>query len=101
MPDEKLADPDAAGRVLQEDSDAILNRIDELRGIEEQKRHEVPTTPGFHELSERATETSRDVFRLAVQEDEHRADIQALEDHPPRRGEKPRPAAELESRTDG
>ena len=95
MPGDDLSDPEVAGRVLKEDADEILARLEQLRTIEEQKREETPTTPEYHELSSRATETARAVFRATVEEDVDRQRASELEDND---GRKPPSALELEQR---
>ncbi len=55
---------------LSERSDEILQAVDDLRQMEAQKRSEPISTPEFHRLAEDITRKSRDVFRIALDEEQ-------------------------------
>jgi hypothetical protein len=64
--DNRPSDPK---RELTGQSARILDAIDELRDIEVEKRKKPISTPEFHRLAEEVTHKSRDVFRIAVDEE--------------------------------
>jgi hypothetical protein len=97
MSDDDLSDPEVAGRILKDDADRILGKLSHLRAIEEQKRQETPTTPEYHELSERATDTAREVFRATMKEDVDRKRVDDAEEAGDDQ-RKPPSAQELERR---
>jgi hypothetical protein len=49
-------------------SDALLDAVDDLKGLEREKRRVHISTPDFHQLAEEIEAKSRDVFRLAADE---------------------------------
>lgn len=56
-------------RALSDESSRILDAIDDLRDMEREKRTRPISTPGFHRLAEDITEKSREVFRIAVEQE--------------------------------
>ena len=56
------AELDAASREL-------LDKIHELKSLEDQKRREARSTDAFHELAEEVTAAAGDVYRLANAEE--------------------------------
>jgi hypothetical protein len=47
----------------------LLGKLQELRGLEEQKRGEARSTDAFHELAEEVSDKAGEVFRLAASEE--------------------------------
>jgi hypothetical protein len=63
------ADPDQPRRErLRDDSDELMEAVTEIRELEREKRGEEMSTPRFHELAEDIADKSRQVFRLATDE---------------------------------
>lgn len=54
---------------LSEDSERLLDSLDELRSLEREKRREPISTPRFHALAEEVTEVASDIFREAAREE--------------------------------
>jgi hypothetical protein len=50
---------------LGDHSNEILKAVDELRSMEQEKRHEDISTPPFHELADAIKDKSREIFRIA------------------------------------
>jgi hypothetical protein len=48
----------------------ILNAIDDLHDMEVRKRERPISTPEFHDLAEDITAKSREVFRIAVEQED-------------------------------
>jgi hypothetical protein len=61
---------DAPEAELVDASDHLLRAIEDLRGIETQKRQEPVSTPEFHELEHEATVRARSIFNLAVEQED-------------------------------
>ena len=57
-----------AERRVRSDSDELLSAIDELRRLEQRKRSEHISTPGFHELADDVVVQARRVFDVASRE---------------------------------
>ena len=57
-------------RRLGEDSERLLDALDELRSLEQEKRREPISTPRFHELAEQVTDVASEIFRDASQEED-------------------------------
>jgi hypothetical protein len=57
-------------RELTDRSAQILGAIDDLRRMETEKRSQPISTPRFHRLAEDITRTSREVFRIAIDQEE-------------------------------
>ncbi len=55
--------------VLRDDSDRLLQAVDELRALEREKRLEVVSSPPFHDLARKVEAKARAVFRMADQEE--------------------------------
>ena len=51
---------------LSEESRRLLDRIDELHRLEERKRDEKISTPGFHRLADTIKAKAADVFRMTT-----------------------------------
>ena len=51
---------------LDEHSRELLGKLQELKDLEYQKRHEARSTPEFHALAEDVSAKASEVFRLAV-----------------------------------
>ena len=56
-------------RDLGRRSDKMLEAIDDLHGLESQKRDEVISTPPFHRLAEEITRKSREIFHMAYRQE--------------------------------
>jgi hypothetical protein len=54
---------------LSAHSARILKEIDDLRSMETEKRTQPISTPEFHRLAEDITAKSRDVFRIAAEQE--------------------------------
>ncbi len=63
-------DGDETKETLTAESERMLEVIDELRGMEVEKRRQPISTPEFHRLAEDITATSRAVFRMAAEQEE-------------------------------
>jgi hypothetical protein len=59
----------AAPRVVRRDSDALLDAVREIHDLESEKRREQMSTPEFHDKAREITERSREVFRIAADEE--------------------------------
>jgi hypothetical protein len=59
----------ASDRELDSTSRELLDALEELKGIERRKRETERSSEPFHELAEEATDQSREVFRLAREEE--------------------------------
>jgi hypothetical protein len=59
-----------AKRELRDRSAQILGAIDDLHQMETEKRRQPISTPQFHHLAEDITRKSRDVFRIAIDQEE-------------------------------
>jgi hypothetical protein len=56
-------------RTLSDQSSRILDAIEDLHDMEREKRTRPISTPGFHRLAEEITEKSREVFRIAAEQE--------------------------------
>lgn len=56
-------------RVLADRSNMMLDALQRLRNTEERKRQVPISTPTFHELANEVNETSREIFRIAHEQD--------------------------------
>jgi hypothetical protein len=79
--DQPTSDPK---RKLSERSAQILGAIDDLHQMETEKRRQPISTPQFHRLAEDISRKSRDVFRIAIDQeaigDEAQRGEQSIED---------------------
>ncbi|HET7727265.1 MAG TPA: hypothetical protein VFK54_08060 [Candidatus Limnocylindrales bacterium] len=57
-----------AERRVRSDSDELLSAIEHLRRLEQRKRSEHISTPGFHELADEVALQARHVFDVASRE---------------------------------
>jgi hypothetical protein len=62
---------ESARAVLRDDSDRLLEAVDELRALEREKRLQDVSSRPFHDLARQVEEKAREVFRLAEQEERH------------------------------
>lgn len=72
--------------ILRDDSDRLLQAVDELRALEREKRLQEVSSPPFHDLARQVEMKAREVFRLAEEEeiDGSRADHGGtIEESPP------------------
>ena len=60
---------EAAAREVRKDSDALLDAVRELHELEREKRAQQLSSPEFHAMARAITERSREVFRLAAEEE--------------------------------
>jgi hypothetical protein len=56
-------------REVRKHSDALLEAVRELHDLEREKRTEGFSTPEFHAKAREITERSREVFRIAAEEE--------------------------------
>jgi hypothetical protein len=59
----------AASQEVRQSSDALLDAIRKLHDLEREKRTQELSTPEFHAMAREITERSREVFRLAAEEE--------------------------------
>lgn len=57
-------------RALTNRSNRLLEALRRLRDMETRKRHEPISSPGFHALAKDVDKTSREIFRLAREQDD-------------------------------
>jgi hypothetical protein len=69
MSDQKTSPEAPAQPKLREDSDRLLQAVDELRALEREKRLQEVSSAPFHDLAQRVEDKAREVFRLAEQEE--------------------------------
>lgn len=55
-----------AERRLRGDSDALLRKLDELKDLEQEKRHVLISSDRFHQLADDIEGKSREVFEVAA-----------------------------------
>jgi hypothetical protein len=67
-------------RELRKDSDALLQAVRELHDLELEKRREEISTPEFHDKAREITDRSRDVFRIAADEERAGDEIESPQD---------------------
>ncbi len=58
----------SAKKVLREDSDRLLEAVEELRALERKKRATEISSEPFHELARQVEDKAREVFRLAEEQ---------------------------------
>jgi chromatin remodeling complex protein RSC6 len=58
-----------ASREVRKDSDALLDAVREIHDLEREKRGEQISTPEFHDKAREITDRSREVFRIAAEEE--------------------------------
>jgi hypothetical protein len=75
---EKTDDP--AARVVRRDSDALLDAVRELHDLEVERRGEQMSTPEFHDKAREITERSREVFRIAAEEERAGNEVDSPQD---------------------
>jgi hypothetical protein len=63
-------DPGPNLKRLRLDSDALMEKLAEMRRAEDRKRQADVSTPEFHQLSDRVDQLSNQVFRLAQGEED-------------------------------
>jgi hypothetical protein len=56
-------------REVRNDSDALLQAVRELHELEREKRGEQMSSPEFHDMAREITDKSRNVFRIAADEE--------------------------------
>jgi hypothetical protein len=56
-------------REVRNDSDALLEAVRELHELEREKRGQKMSSPEFHDMAREITDRSRDVFRIAADEE--------------------------------
>jgi hypothetical protein len=71
---------DVPTRELRKDSDALLKAVRKLHDLEVEKRREEISTPEFHEKAREITDRSRDVFRIAADEERAGDEIESPQD---------------------
>jgi hypothetical protein len=70
----------SAKKVLREDSDRLLEAVEELRALERRKRATEISSEPFHELARQVEEKAREVFRLAEEQQVNGEVVDRLED---------------------
>jgi hypothetical protein len=55
-------------RRVREDSDELLDAVDELKRLERSKRSRNISTPRFHDVADRVEDQARQVFHIAARE---------------------------------
>ena len=75
----------AAAREVRRDSDALLEAVRELHDLEREKRKQKVSTPEFHDAAREITDRSRDIFRIAADEERageetDRGDAETIDD---------------------
>jgi hypothetical protein len=71
---------DRAARVVRRDSDALLDAVRELHDLEVERRGEQMSTPEFHDKARQITERSREVFRIAAEEERAGNEVDSPQD---------------------
>jgi hypothetical protein len=72
-----------AKRVLREDSDRLLEAMEELRSLEREKRGLEISSDGFQAMARRVEEKAREVFRLAEEQQQDGEVVDRLEEEAP------------------
>jgi hypothetical protein len=67
-------------REVRKDSDALLRAVRELHELEREKRGEEMSSPEFHEMAREITDKSRDVFRIAADEERAGDELESPQD---------------------
>src|SRR4051812_13161410 len=67
-------------REVRNDSDALLRAVRELHELEREKRGEEISSPEFHEMAREITDKSRNVFRIAADEERAGDEIESQRD---------------------
>jgi hypothetical protein len=65
--------------VLREDSDRLLQAVEELRALEGRKRTLDISTDAFHRMAKRVEDKAREVFRLAEEQQQDGEVVDKLE----------------------
>jgi hypothetical protein len=68
-------------REVRNDSDALLQAVRELHELEREKRGEQMSSPEFHEMAREITDRSRNVFRIAADEERAGDEIESPRDN--------------------
>jgi hypothetical protein len=58
-------------RRVRDDSDELLDALDDLKRLEKLKRDETYSSPDFHRLANEVEDQARHVFRVAAEENLH------------------------------
>jgi hypothetical protein len=80
-PDESLQRQ--AKRVLREDSDRLLEAVEELRSLEREKRGLEVSSDQFQAMAKRVEDKAREVFRLAEEQQQDGEVVDRLEAEDP------------------
>jgi small-conductance mechanosensitive channel len=67
-------------RDLREHSDRLLSKVREIQAMERTKREEEISSPEFHALADSIVDTSREVFRLAAEQQETSEQMERIPD---------------------
>jgi hypothetical protein len=70
----------AASREVRKDSDALLEAVRKLHDLERVKRSQQLSSPEFHEMAREITQRSREVFRIAAEEEKAGNEVQEPQD---------------------
>lgn len=54
---------------IRDDSDELLQALDDMKAMEKEKRNEDISTPPFHELADAVEDQAKRVFRMAQGEE--------------------------------
>lgn len=69
-----------AAQEVRRDSDALLDAIRGLNDLEREKRSQEVSSPEFHEMARKITERSREVFRMAAEEEKAGDEVESPQD---------------------
>jgi signal transduction histidine kinase len=72
-----------AKRVLREDSDRLLEAVEELRSLEREKRGLEISSDRFQVVAKRVEDKAREVFRLAEEQQQDGEVVDRLEEEEP------------------
>ena len=64
-------------REVRKDSDALLEAIRKLHDLEREKRSQELSSPEFHQMAHEITQQSREVFRLAAEEEKAGSEVES------------------------
>jgi hypothetical protein len=67
-------------REVRKDSDALLDALREIHDLEREKRAQQLSTPEFHAMARQITERSREVFRIAAEEEKAGDEVESPRD---------------------
>ena len=62
---------------IARNSDELLDDVKQLRALEEEKRREPISSPGFHVIAEEITARSREIMKTALRQEELRGAIES------------------------